>query len=543
MNPQLWWFLARAGGLVAWGLLTLTVVLGAVLRTRLFPRLRPAPVAQLHRFLASLAMTFTGLHLTGLLLDGYIGFGARDVLVPFGASWRPVAVGLGVISVYLMIAVAVTSAAMRHLPRRAWALVHRTSYLTFWLATAHTLSAGTDAGHPAVLAAMVLGAAMVIFLTVLRVLCPDPDSASGAGPLWHRLTVRRIERHGTDAVAVVLSVPTRSRVAFGHRPGQHVLLRMPAPEQGTAAAVRPYSIYAQEGDEIRIAVREVPGGTVSSWVTRAVRPGSTVEVSTPRGTFGTTPDPGNCRHVLLIGAGSGVTPLLSIATAVLAGEAESRVTFLLANRSPDRIMLADELDVLRRRHPHRFRLLHVLSHGARSPGISGRLGPDLLRDLAGSLHLDTVDEAYLCGPESLSADVRVFLAERGVDPTRVHTEQFVRSAPTGTSDPTGPGPTGPAGEGPAPPTFGAAGGSEVTIVTGGRRERVQVRAGESVLDAGLRVGLDLPYSCRAGVCGSCTAVSTNSAGGADAAGTPVQTCQTQAGAGDLVIDFDRSLVR
>lgn len=532
MNPQLWWFLARASGLMAWALLTLAVILGAVLRTRLLPRLRPAPIAQLHRFLAGLAMAFTGLHLTGLLLDGYIGFGAQDVLVPFGASWRPVAVGLGVIALYLMVAVAVTSAAMRHLPRRVWSLVHRTSYVTFWLATAHTLSAGTDATHPAVLAAAALAGATVIFLTVLRVLSPDPDSPSGAGPLWHRLTVRRIEGQGTDAVALVLGVPARSRARFRHRPGQHVLLKAPPPEVGAPAAVRPYSVYAQGGDELRIAVREVAGGAVSSWVNRSLRPGDTVEVSTPRGTFGTAPDTANRRHVLLVGVGSGVTPLLSIAAAVLAGEAESRVTFLLANRSRDRIMLADELGALRRRHPHRFRLLHVLSQGARPPEIAGRVGVDLLRNLAGSLHLDSVDEAYLCGPESLSADVRGFLAECGVSPARVHAEQFVPAVSTDST-----------GEGSPRPVSGGSGAAEVTIVTGGRRERVPVRGGESVLDAGLRVGLDLPYSCRAGICGSCAAVSTNPAEGADAPTAPVLTCQTAAGAGDLVIDFDRSLVR
>lgn len=528
MNPQVWWFLARASGLVAWALLTLSVVLGAVLRTRLLPRLRPAPIAHLHRFLAGLAMTFTALHLIGLLLDGYIGFGLRDVLVPFGASWRPVPVALGVIAGYLMVAVLVTSVAMRHLPRRVWATVHRSSYLTFWFATAHVLSAGTDASHPAVLLAVAVAGGLVCFLSLLRVLSPDPDPAVRAGALFQRLTVRRVEPQGTDAVALILATPAKSRAAFRYRPGQHVLLKMPGLAPGTPSGARPYSIYASGPDELRIAIRQIPGGAVSTWANRVVHAGDVVEVSPPRGTFGTDPNPAHRRHLLLIGAGSGVTPLFSIASAVLGVEAESRVSFLLANRSRDRVMLADELQTLRARYPHRFHLVNVLSQEARPPEIAGRLGADLVRELAGPLQLATVDEAYLCGPEVLMAELRAVLGELGIAPDHVHAERFAATAPSGET---------------LTSTSGAGGGSEATIVICGQRARIPVQAGESLLDAGLRAGLELPHSCRVGVCGSCAATVSPRPDAPGEAGSVVLTCQTGAPGPDLFVDFDSSLVR
>jgi predicted ferric reductase len=171
MNPQTWWYLARATGYVAWALLSVSVVTGLLLSTRLTKR-RPTPawILDLHRFLAGTAVAFTGLHIAGLVADSYVHFGAPDVLVPFASEWRTGAVALGVIAMYLLAAVEVSSLLMRRLPRRLWRGIHLSSYVAFWTATFHLITAGTDASHPASKIATAIVISVVVFLTLVRAL-------------------------------------------------------------------------------------------------------------------------------------------------------------------------------------------------------------------------------------------------------------------------------------------------------------------------------------------------------------------------------------
>jgi DMSO/TMAO reductase YedYZ heme-binding membrane subunit len=171
MNPQTWWYLARATGCVAWALVTASVITGLLLGTRLTKgRPTPAWILDLHRFLAGIAVAFTGLHIFGLVVDNYVHFGPADILVPFASSWRPGAVTLGIIAMYLLAAVEISSLLMRRLPRRLWRGIHLFSYLAFWLATFHLVTAGTDASHPASKTATAVVIATVVFLTLVRTL-------------------------------------------------------------------------------------------------------------------------------------------------------------------------------------------------------------------------------------------------------------------------------------------------------------------------------------------------------------------------------------
>ena len=171
MNEKLWWYIARSTGIVAWALVAAAVIWGLLLTTRLLGG-RPAPkwLLDLHRFLGGLAVAFTALHLVGLVADSYSHFGLAEILVPFASAWKPIPVALGVVALYLLIAVEATSLAMRHLPRRWWRGVHLTSFAVFWLATIHGITAGTDSGNPLLWIAYLLSAGLVIFLTLLRVL-------------------------------------------------------------------------------------------------------------------------------------------------------------------------------------------------------------------------------------------------------------------------------------------------------------------------------------------------------------------------------------
>jgi len=173
MNPQLWWFLARATGFVAWGLLTASVIWGLLLSTRL-TRGRPTPawLTDLHRFLGGAAVIFTALHVAGLVADTYTHFGLGDVLVPFASAWKPGPVALGVIALYLLISVELTSLLMRRMPRRWWKAIHLSSFGLFWVATFHLVTAGTDASNLVAAVTVDVAAASVVFLTLVRTLSP-----------------------------------------------------------------------------------------------------------------------------------------------------------------------------------------------------------------------------------------------------------------------------------------------------------------------------------------------------------------------------------
>lgn len=152
MNPQTWWFVIRASGLVAYALVGLTVIVGLLLSTRLLGR-RPPPDWMLdwHRFLGGLGLVFTVLHIVSLLVDDYIEFRLVDLLVPFVATWRPGALALGIVAFYMAVAVQVTSLVRHRMPAGWWRRIHQLSVPLFVLATAHLLLAGTDTDHPLVL--------------------------------------------------------------------------------------------------------------------------------------------------------------------------------------------------------------------------------------------------------------------------------------------------------------------------------------------------------------------------------------------------------
>jgi DMSO/TMAO reductase YedYZ heme-binding membrane subunit len=173
MTTQLSWHIARASGIVAWALLAAAVIWGLLLSTRI-ARGRPGPawLLDLHRFLGAAAVTFTALHLTGLVADNYVHFGAADLLLPGATSWKPGPVALGVVSLYLLVAIESTSLLMRRIPRRAWRAVHTTSFVLFWSATYHFILAGTDAANPLARVGIDAVAVAVVFLTLVRILDP-----------------------------------------------------------------------------------------------------------------------------------------------------------------------------------------------------------------------------------------------------------------------------------------------------------------------------------------------------------------------------------
>ncbi|MFC7278335.1 1,2-phenylacetyl-CoA epoxidase subunit PaaE [Paractinoplanes rhizophilus] len=304
---------------------------------------------------------------------------------------------------------------------------------------------------------------------------------------FHPLRVAGIERLCEDAVAVTFDVPDELAATYAFRAGQSLTVRRPA---DPADERRSYSICAPVGARPRIGVREVPGGVVSSWLVHELRVGDAVEVAPPTGTF--TPDlEAGGRHVM-IAAGSGITPVLSIATSLLRRPG-AQVSILYGNRRADTVMFAEELADLKDSHPSRLELVHLLSREAREVELlSGRLDAAKMRTLLPLLiDVGAVDHWWLCGPFGMVTDAIGVLGEQGVPPARIHRELFwVDELPPE------PRREERAIEGPS---------SEVTVVLDGRATTVTVAEGDTVLEGAQRVRPDLPFACKGGVCGTCRA--------------------------------------
>lgn len=173
MTTKLTWYVARAGGLVAWATCTASIVWGLLLSTRLVRRKGvPAWLLDLHRFLGALTIVFTLVHMAGLYFDKYVPFGPRELLVPMASPWRPGAVAWGIVAFYVLLAIGVTSLLMRRIKRSWWHAVHLTSFGLFVTATVHGFTAGADRTNLLVVWLALVGALTVTFLVVVRLLAP-----------------------------------------------------------------------------------------------------------------------------------------------------------------------------------------------------------------------------------------------------------------------------------------------------------------------------------------------------------------------------------
>jgi len=173
VNEQVWWYVARASGLIAWLLAIASILWGLALSTRALGKRPKAPwLLDLHRFLGGATIVLTLVHVAALIADSYITFTVADVVVPWASDWRPTAVAWGVIALWLLVAIQLTSLVMRRLPKKVWRGVHLSSYVVAILATVHGLGAGTDAEHPVVALAWPLASAAIIFFTAYRAIGP-----------------------------------------------------------------------------------------------------------------------------------------------------------------------------------------------------------------------------------------------------------------------------------------------------------------------------------------------------------------------------------
>ncbi|EOM76176.1 phenylacetate-CoA oxygenase/reductase subunit PaaK [Rhodococcus rhodnii] len=347
---------------------------------------------------------------------------------------------------------------------------------------------------------------------------------------FHTLTVADVEQLCDDAVAVTFDVPAELTADFEFLPGQSLTLRR------TVDGVehrRTYSICSPVGAPPRVGVRQVPGGVLSTWLVEELRTGDTVDAAPPGGTFAADPTASGVH--LLVAAGSGITPILSIAGSLLA-ESDSTVILLYGNRRTRSVMFAEEIADLKDRYGTRFEVIHVLSREPRDVELfSGRLDADRLRDILHAVvPVSSIDDVWLCGPFGMISDAKKVLGAAGVATSAIHHELFYVEDTAPIRDIV----REPGTEGPV---------SEITIVLDGRTTTDPLPRDQAVLDSAESVRSDLPFACKGGVCGTCRAKVT--AGTVDmlrnfaleddeVADGFVLTCQTLPTSDAVTIDFD-----
>lgn len=345
------------------------------------------------------------------------------------------------------------------------------------------------------------------------------------------LTVADLRRETDSAVSLAFAVPDALRDTFRFTPGQYLTLRTTL---DGAEIRRAYSICAAPADgELRVAIKHVPGGAFSSFANTRLRQGDTLDVMPPEGRFALPP---GSRVILALAAGSGITPILSIVKAALAVDPASRVVLLYGSRSTGEILFRGALEDLKDRHIGRLTVQHVLSREQQDvAALNGRLDAAKLRQLLpGLIDPAAIDAALLCGPDSMIDTLGATLAALGLNPARIHSERFTPAPQAARPRPA--------------PVIAATPFATATIIAEGRRTEIALADGEPVLDAALRAGLDLPWSCRGGMCSTCRARVTEGAARMDLNFSLepweteqgyVLTCQAHPTTPHLVVDYDQ----
>ncbi len=314
---------------------------------------------------------------------------------------------------------------------------------------------------------------------------------------FHPLKIRSVRPDTDEAVIVSFDVPSELAAAFRFTQGQHLTLRNTV--EGSDER-RSYSICAGIDDgELRVGVRKVPGGRFSTWINESLKPGDTIHVMPPEGRFFVPLDPTAQRHYLGIAGGSGITPILSIMKTVLAAEPKSRFTLIYGNRKLRSTMFMEELEDLKNRYLSRLTLHLVFSQESTElPLHHGRLGRDKIGEFVASPALvdaARLDHVFVCGPHGVNDEAEAALLAAGVAAEKIHIERF------GVPDV-----EGSARAALHAPREGDAGDAKITIIRDGVTSEIDFHDYQgNVLEAAAAAGLDVPFSCRSGVCCTCRA--------------------------------------
>jgi ring-1,2-phenylacetyl-CoA epoxidase subunit PaaE len=320
-------------------------------------------------------------------------------------------------------------------------------------------------------------------------------------PRFHDLTVARMTAEAAGSVAITLAIPPDLRESFAFTPGQFLTLRADIDGQDVR---RSYSISStrsslQQHGEVTLGIRPVEGGVFSNWAATSLQAGARLRVMPPQGRF--TIHKPRAIHRVGFAAGSGITPILSIVASTLEEDPRSQFTLIYGNRRMASVMFNEALQDLKDRYASRLTLIHVLSRQAQEvPLLQGRIDGEKVRAIIDALlPVASMDEVFICGPEAMIDATEQALLGAGVRADRIHTERF--TSPTLEALP--PEQRHKAVLGHA--AVANEGEVELTVVLDGKPHALRMGKDQRVLDVALNAGLDLPWSCKGGVCCTCRA--------------------------------------
>ena len=362
-----------------------------------------------------------------------------------------------------------------------------------------------------------------------------------SSPSFHELSIKKVSPEAAGSVAITFDIPSESLEKFHFEPGQFLTLRADVNGQDVR---RNYSISSPRSQflkrrELEIGIRPVEGGVFSNWAATQLKAGDTLKVMPPEGRF-TIKKP-RAIHRVGFAAGSGITPILSIAATTLEEQTESKFTLIYGNRRMSSVMFNEALQDLKDRFPGRFTMIHILSQQAQEVDLlQGRIDADKIKSIIHALlPAKSMDEVFICGPEAMIEVTEKALIDSGVPANRVHSERFTTSASQAHKVQ--------ADIDASKQKTSSAKSVHMTILLDGKEHEVALSPDEHVLDAALNAGLDLPFSCKAGVCSTCRCKVTQGEVTMDknftleademAQGFAL-SCQARAATQKLVISFD-----
>ncbi len=461
-DPHLWWYISRASAMIAWALMTASVLWGILLSTRIMRRVdNPAWLQDLHGYLGGTSLVMVGLHMVSLMMDSWLSFTAAEVLVPFATSFKPLPVALGILAFYLLVAVQGSSLMRKRLPRRFWKGLHYASYGALLLVSFHAGFTGTDVGsfwYKIVSLGLISVAAISVILRIVAGKrgsrsTPRMDADPAVTPLpptMQPMVVASVSAVAAGIVGIRLELPDSGILPIW-QPGSHVTLHLPNGMQ------KQYSLCGDPASrhQYDVAVLRTAGSAGgSAWIHENFVVGMRLSVSGPMNHFELEP----AADYLFIAGGIGITPIKAMIGSLPAGR-DWRLVY--AGRSRETMAFVSDLET---QYPE-----CVTVHAS-----DENVGSLDLDTVLGASSFSATAQVYCCGPQSLMDAV----AAR-VPAARLHLERFV------------------------PLAREARPGSPIEVICRKSRQEFTVAADENLLDSLEAHGVPILGSCRKGICGTC----------------------------------------
>ena len=354
---------------------------------------------------------------------------------------------------------------------------------------------------------------------------------------FHTLKIIDIVRETADAVSVAFEVPSNLKQEYVYKQGQYLTLKF---QINGEELRRSYSICSSplEENELRVAIKKVANGRMSTYINDKIKVGDTMEVMIPMGNFYTELNAAHKKNYVLFAGGSGITPMLSILKTALKLEPQSTVTLFYGNNDEASIIFRKQIDAIAAAHSDRLKVIHVLSTAPEGhpQSLKGLMTKEKNIELIKNYVNATADNEYfICGPGPMMDNVVTALKELKINETKIHIEYF--SAPTTTDEP----------KKVATPTTG---GTTATIIMDGDKHNVILEDNETVLEAALRIGLDAPYACQGGSCCTCRALLEDgkvemevnyALSASEVKQGYILTCQSRPTTANVVVNYDKGL--